>query len=129
MERVSRQINGFLIKLNLLKYKIFDANGPLMICFMSSPINLLLSSWEIYYPDINNLNFSIWLLKDGWLQSSQFHIHLYKHQLPTWMPYMLSSLTLDKYLQPLFPIWFSAVWMIDGQSASWLRALQLTFEK
>jgi hypothetical protein len=42
---------------------------------------------------------------------------------------MLSNLTLDKYLQPLFPILFSAEWMIDVHSESILRALQLTFEK
>jgi hypothetical protein len=42
---------------------------------------------------------------------------------------MLSSFTLDRYLQPLFPILFSAEWIIDVQSDSVLRALHLTFEK
>jgi hypothetical protein len=51
------------------------------------------------------------------------------HQLQSWMFFMLSSLTLDKYLQPLFPILFSAEWMIDVHSESVLSALHLTFEK
>jgi hypothetical protein len=42
---------------------------------------------------------------------------------------MLSNLTLDKYLHPLFPIGFSAEWMILVLSQSVLSALQLTFEK
>jgi hypothetical protein len=40
-----------------------------------------------------------------------------------------SSLTLDKYLQPLLPILFSAEWVILVLSESLLRALQLALEK
>jgi hypothetical protein len=45
------------------------------------------------------------------------------------MYFMLSSFTLDKYLHPLFPIWFPAEWIIDLQSENELSAFHLVFEK